>query len=200
MKEIRNLEKLENILIQNGGFITRKDVDANNVPSWFLSDFVRKKELIKVAPGFYATKSYPIDEHFIFQKKYPKFIFSRMTSLYLLGLTDKIPSFIEVTGPIGYNPIHENDNEVIVHRISDKTKYTLGIIDVDTMFGNSVRTYDPERTICDIVKHRKDYDSETFVKAIRLYVQKYNNQTKLFEYSRILGVENELFDVMELIL
>lgn len=200
MKEIRNLEKLESILIQNGGFITRKDVDANNVPSWFLSDFVRKKELIKVAPGFYATKSYPIDEHFIFQKKYPKFIFSRMTSLYLLGLTDKIPSFIEVTGPIGYNPIHEKDNEVIVHRISDKTKYSLGIIDVNTMFGNSVRTYDPERTICDIVKHRKDYDSETFVKAIRLYVQKYNNQTKLFEYSRILGVENELFDVMELIL
>lgn len=200
MKEIRNLEKLENILIQNGGFITRKDVDANNVPSWFLSDFVRKKELIKVAPGFYATKSYPIDEHFIFQKKYPKFIFSRMTSLYLLGLTDKIPSFIEVTGPIGYNPTRRNDNEVIVHRISDKTKYSLGIIDVNTMFGNSVRTYDPERTICDIVKHRKDYDSETFVKAIRLYVQKYNNQTKLFEYSRILGVENELFDVMELIL
>lgn len=200
MKEIRNLEKLENILIQNGGFITRKDVDTNNVPSWFLSDFVKKKELIKVAPGFYATKSYPIDEHFVFQKKYSKFIFSRMTSLYLLGLTDKIPSFIEVTGPIGYNPIRKGDSKLIIHRVSDKTKYTLGIIDVDTMYGNSVRSYDPERTVCDIVKHRKDYDSETFVKAIRLYVQKYNNQTKLFKYSRILGVENELFDVMEVIL
>lgn len=197
MEEIRNSQTLEKIFTTNGGYITREDVDKNNIASWFLSDFVKKKELVKLAPGFYADESYPVDEYFLFQRKYSKFIFSGMSSLYLLGLTDKIPFNVEVTGPIGYNPLRKENDDVVVHRVSDKAKYLFGIINVKTAYGNVVKTYNAERTICEIVKRRKNYDSETFVKAIKLYIQKYNDQAKLFEYARFLGVENKLFDVIE---
>ncbi len=33
------------------------------------------------------------------------------------------------------------------------------------MFGNKVKAYDKERTICDFIKRREKYDGETFVKA-----------------------------------
>ena len=90
MKEMTNFHKLENILKSNKGYITREDVDKNNIPSWFLSDFVRRKGLEKIAPGFYANEAYIVDDYYILQKRYPKYIYTGMSALYLLSLTDKI--------------------------------------------------------------------------------------------------------------
>ena len=72
MKENTNYSKIEQIFKNNGGFITREDIDSANIPSWFLSDFVKKNNLNKIAPGFYADDSYIADEYFILQRRYPK--------------------------------------------------------------------------------------------------------------------------------
>jgi len=199
MKEITNYHKLEKIIESNKGYITREDVDKNNIPSWFLSDFVKRKGLIRIAPGFYANKAYTVDDYYILQKRYPKYIFSGMSALYLLSLTDKIVTDLEVVAPHGYNPSRDKNNKLIIRRISDPIKYSLGVVTIKTMFGNSVQTYDPERTICDLVKYREDYDAETFVKALRFYIKKYNNQIKLMQYAKMLSVEKKVFEVMELI-
>ena len=197
MKEIRNKDRVKNIFQNNGGYIGRNDTDAENIPSWFLYDFVKKNGLKKIAPGLYAASSYPIDEYMILQKRYPKFIFSGLSALYLYGLTDKIPEDIEVCSPYGYNPSRNRDDRILTRRISNQEIYEYGISDVDTMYGNNVKAYDAERTVCDLIKHRYDYDVETFIKAIKLYVKKYNDQRKLFECAKILGVEKKVFEVME---
>lgn len=198
MKETTNFHKLENILKSNKGYITREDVDKNNIPSWFLSDFVRRKGLEKIAPGFYANEAYIVDDYYILQKRYPKYIYAGMSALYLLSLTDKIVTDLEVVAPQGYNPSREKNN-ISIRRISDSKKYSLGVTSVKTMFGYSVQTYDPERTICDLVKYRDEYDAETFVKAVRFYIRKYNDQIKLMRYAKILGVEKKVFEIMELV-
>ena len=61
------------------------------------------------------------------------------------------------------------------------------------------KTYDPERTICDLIKYRDKYDIEVFIKAIKKYVKKYNNQTKLMRYVKALNVEKKVFEIMEVI-
>ena len=122
-----------------------------------------------------------------------------MSALYLLGLTDKIVTSTEVTAPQGYNPTRNKLDEVIIHRISNHEIYSLGIVNLKTIYGNDVNVYDAERTICDIVKNRNKYDSETFIKAIKWYVKRINNQFKLFNYAKILKVEKELFEIMEIL-
>ena len=57
----------------NGGFITRKDVDNASIPSWFLSDFVKKNGLNKIAPGFYVRDNYAIDDYCVLQRRYLKY-------------------------------------------------------------------------------------------------------------------------------
>lgn len=199
MKENTNYSKLEHIFNSNGGFITRRDVDKANIPSWFLSDFVKKKKLIKIAPGFYIDDKYVVDPYYIFQKRYPKYIFSGISALYLLGLTDKIPTDFEVVATQGYHPSRNKIDNLIIRKISDINIYNLGIKETKTMFGNIVKVYDEERTICDVIKYRDKYDSETFIKAIRLYIRKINNQTKLFKYARELGIEKKVYEVMEVV-
>lgn len=198
MKEITNYQKLDFIFQSNNGFITRSDVDDENISSWFLTDYIRKNNLIKVAPGFYASEDYSIDEYFIFQKRYPKYVFSGMSALYIHHLTDKIPQEIEVTRPQGYNPIRNKELNIKIRQISDFELYELGIEEKRTMFGNFVKVYDKERTICDLIKSRDKYDSETFVKALRLFVRSNFNQIKLLKYSKIMKIEAKVFNLMEI--
>ena len=88
---------------------------------------------------------------------------------------------------------------LIIHKLSNKNVYELGIKEVKTMFGNIVKTYDEERTICDVIKYRDKYDGETFIKAIKFYVRTINNQSKLFKYARELGIEKKVYEVMEVV-
>ncbi|MBP5091972.1 MAG: type IV toxin-antitoxin system AbiEi family antitoxin domain-containing protein [Bacilli bacterium] len=199
MIEKCNYQKLEAIFKKNGGFITREDVDKAGVNSWFLSDFVRKKNLQRIAPGLYADESYPPDDHAIIQRRYPKYIFSGLSALYLHRLTDKIPAKLEVTSPQNYNPSRKRIAGLSVRKISDPDIYHLGISLSKTIFGNSVKVYDEERTICDVIKYRDKYDAETFVKAIKLYIRRTNNQVKLFRYARMIGIEKETFELLEVI-
>lgn len=199
MKEKTNYEKLEKIFKKNGGFITRQDVDDAKIPSWFLSDFVKRKNLSKKAPGYYVGEDYTADDYFILQRRYPKYIFSGMSALYLLGLTDKIPTDIEVAAPQSYHPSRNKMDSILIRRISSSAIYELGIKETKTMFGNVVRVYDEERTICDLIKYRDKYDAETFIKAIKLYIRKKNDQTKLFEYAKKIGIEKRVYEVVEVV-
>ena len=199
MKDNTNYSKLEKIFKTNGGYITREDVDNANISSWFLSDFVKRNSLNKVAPGFYANANYIIDNYYILQRRYPKYVFAGLSALYLLGLTDRIPIDIEVSAPQTYHPSRDKIDSLIVRKISSDNIYKLGIKEVKTMFGNIVRTYDEERTICDVIKYRDKYDGETFIKAIKFYVRTINNQSKLFKYARELGIEKKVYEVMEIV-
>ena len=200
MKEKNNYKAIEKIFKRNNGFITRNDIDQENISSWFLSDFVKKNNLIKVAPGFYASNEYVFDEYYILQMRYSKYIFSGMSALFLHHLTDKIPEDIYVTCPQSYHPFKNHLLSLVVTSISNNDLYNLGIIEVDTMFGNKVKVYDKERTICDLIKYRDKYDGETFIKAIRAYVNGKYDQIKLFQYARVMKIEKKVFEIMEIIL
>lgn len=199
MKEMTNYEAIKSIFEKNQGFITRKEIDLEGIPSWFLSDFVKKNGLNKIAPGFYASDEYIADDYFILQKRYPKYIFSGMSALYLHRLTDKIPEDIHVTCPQGYHPSRKQILNLKITNISNEELYGLGVIGVETMFGNEVKAYDRERTICDLIKRRGEYDGETFVKAVKAYAGDHPDQIKLFRYAREMKIENKVFEIMEII-
>lgn len=71
-----------------------------------------------------------------------------------------------------------------------------GIINIETMFGNEIRAYDRERTICDLIKLRDECDGETFVKT---YASDHPSQRKLFRYVQEIEIENKVFEFMEII-
>lgn len=46
--------------------------------------------------------------------------------------------------------------------------------------------YDEERVICDLIKYRDKYDSETFIKAIKYYAKKLKIEEKVYEIMELL--------------
>ena len=196
-----NVSKLNKLLSQNGGFITRTQVDKNNISSWFLTDFVRKNNLEKLAPGFYAKTDWIPDDFFIFQYQYPKFIFSYESALYLLNLTDTLPQSFEVTGPKNYRPFNTKNSAVIVHTDYKKETYELGITQIKTNLGNNVQVYNAEKTICDLIRHSQKIDSENYTKSLHNYAKlKDKNISRLIEYSKIMGIEKKVSEIMMVVL
>lgn len=192
-------KKLKNIIEENKGYITRKDIDKNNIKSWFLTDYSRKNNLKKVDKGFYASPDWFEDTYFIFQYKYPGYIFSFQCALYLNELTDRVPYQIEVSCMKGYNPRSIKGSEIV--HVMKPEYYELGIIEITTAFGNKVKVYDLEKTICEIIHYKSKIDSEIYVKAIRAYIQKKDkNVHKLMQYAQKLGIEKKVYNVIEVLL
>ena len=60
--------------------------------------------------------------------------------------------------------------------------------------------YDIERTLCDIVRDRKNQDPEIFSKGWNLYFKKDNKDIwKLRKYANIFGISKQVEDILEFI-
>ena len=67
------------------------------------------------------------------------------------------------------------------------------------MFGNILRCYDLERTICDIVKYYDKLDRELCNKALIEYFSENHDEKKLFLYAKKLKIYNKLIRKVEVL-
>ncbi len=193
-----NYDRIQSICDENHGMITSAQAAKQGIPSWYLSDMTRKGKLMRVERGIYIRSDGDYDEYYFFQLKNKRCIFSFSSALYLHGMTDRIPFQKEVTVYKGYNSSHISD-DTIIHHVS-KEIYELGIKSIKTSFGNLVNVYDKERTICDLIKHRRNMDVEIFSNAVRMYSDQSDRDfRKLRKYARIIGIADQVNDILEVI-
>ena len=121
-----NKDKMREIIKQNNGIITAKEVSNNKIDSWYLTNLVKKGELERVVRGVYFDPNFDnYDELYFFQLQNKACIYSYQTALYLHRLTDRLPFDNEVTVKQGYNAWRIKDS-VIVHQVK-KEWYELGL-------------------------------------------------------------------------
>lgn len=194
-----NQDKMREIIKQNNGIITAKEVSDNKIDSWYLTNLVKKGELERVVRGVYFDPNFDnYDELYFFQLQNKACIYSYQTALYLHRLTDRLPFVNEVTVKQGYNAWRIKDS-VIVHQVK-KEWYELGKAEIKTDMGNIVCAYDMERTICDLVRDRKNQDPEIFSKAWNLYIKKDSKDIwKLRRYAKDFGIAKKIEEILEVI-
>ena len=189
------------IIRRNGGWIGNKILKESGIPAVYLSRYVDKNGLIRVARGFYAEPYWPIDHYLVFQYAYPRFVYSLNSAVYLHGLADAQPNFLEVTGPMNYRPFPKARDGVFTHTDTVAESYGLGIIEVRTELGNAVRVYDMEKTVCDLIRNKPKVDFELYAKALNGYAKSINrNVGKLMRYANAMKMQKQVRDEMELIL
>lgn len=113
-------------------------------------------------------------------------------------MTDRVPYQKEVTVYKGYNSSHISDGTVF-HFVK-KEIYSMGIAEKPTVFGNAVRVYDKERTICDLIAGRKNVDVEIFSHAMKAYASDPDRDyKKLRVYAGVMKIEKKVDDILEVI-
>ena len=102
---------------------------------------------------------------------------------------------------MNYRPFPKAMDGVFTHTDTVAESYGLGIIEVRTEFGNAVRVYDMEKTVCDLIRNKPKVDFGLYAKALNGYAKSINrNVGKLMRYANAMKMQKQVRDEMELIL
>ncbi len=193
-------QNLDELLTQQGGILRTRDVDARGIPRTYMQQFVQSHGLEQVQRGVYLQQDAVADSLYLLQSTYTQSIVSHETALYFFDLTDREPLQPTITVKTGYNATKLIEHGVKVYRIK-KELYALGMTTAQTPFGRTVRIYDRERTICDILRNRSRIDFQTVHTALKEYVlQADKNLPQLMRYANSLHVANILQKYLEVLL
>ena len=191
---------MNNLIEENNGYIFTEQVEKAGISRAYLGQFVRENSLERVAKGVYISQDTWEDELYVLQLCYPKIIFSGETALYLHVLIDREYSKIHVTVPPKYNQTRLREKGVIVHQEKLDT-YELGVENVKTNFGNTVRAYNKERCICDAIKNREKLEIQMFQTAIKDYFRgKDKDLHQLMCYAEQLKIRDEVMKYVEVMI
>ncbi len=92
--------------------------------------------------------------------------------------------------PKGYNATQLKKEGIKVYIVA-KELYMLGVEEVYTDFRRLVKAYNKERTICDMIRNRKNVDKYVLNDAVKRYFRsREKNIHLLMEYAGLLKVQN----------
>lgn len=192
---------LDEFLKINNGIIESSKAKNVGITNKELQRLNNVGKLQRVAHGLYMTpESFP-DEYFIAQYRCPKGVFSHETALYFHDLSDRTPLKLALTIPNDTSTklIMEKDNYQIY--FCKQEIHDVGVTKIKSPFGNEIRVYDKERTICDCLKKRDSLDKDLVLSAVKEYLsQSVNDYTKLLKYAEMLGIRALVKQYMEVLI
>ena len=194
------MNTLEKYFLENN-LITNKQAEEMGIKRHILASLVQKGELERIKNGVYKKKDAVDDDFAAISLNNEQVVFSFHSALYLLGFSDRTPNVFHISVQQGYNAGHikRKFSNVKVHYVK-KEFFHLGIIQIKTPLGSTVKCYNMERCICDIVSARKSVDKQIFTDAMTGYFDsKDKNIRNLIKYSRVLGVEDEIRKYTEIL-
>lgn len=193
-------EMMDSITEKNDGYLMTSAVQKAGISRTYLSKYVKDREMEQVEPGIYIHPEIWPDPFYILQLKNKEVIFSNETALYLYGLMEHEPARIFVSVKRGYNATHLIKRGIKPYFVK-KENFNEGVTVVKTPFGNDVRVYDIDRTICDMVLHKDEIDIQVFRTALKEYMSgQSKNVHRLMVYAKLLGIEQKIREYTEVML
>ena len=194
---MKNIEILKNYIENNNGIILASDLKKLNVHKQYLKLLCDEGYVERKEKGVYVKKGKNVNDFFLIQQRYKTGIFSHNTALYFYHLTDRTPLKYDMTFK---NNIRVNDEIIEPHYIK-QDKYELGIIELELQDKTTIKLYDLERTIIDILRDRNKIDLQIFNTAMKEYMKrKDKNLIKLSKYAKEFKMEKILKKYMEVLL
>ena len=196
-------DKMNNILKKaedNGVLIITSEMEEMGNSRTYIKSLADSGFLVRESQGIYSIKGESPDEYVIIQKRSSKIIYSYATALFLHGISDRVPRFIDITVPQGYNVsrIKETYNSLRFHYVKEDV-FMKGIESVLTPQGYEIIAYNKERCICDLIKEQRNIDKQIYTQSLQEYFRNHLNQRKLIKMARLIGVEQEVRRYMEVL-
>ena len=191
---------LDLLLQENNGYIKTSDAVRAGVSKTYFGEYVSARGLERAAHGLFRSQDAWDDGMYVVQVRYPDSVFSHETALYLLRLAMREPTQYAVTMKAGTSSSGLTKSGVKVYKIKEELFYK-GIIQAQSPSGNTLRTYNLERTICDLVRSRRNVEAQELQTAIKEYVRlKDKNVPLLMRYAKAFSVEKIICQYLDILL
>jgi predicted transcriptional regulator of viral defense system len=197
---MNKFDSLDLLLQDSKGFIKTSEAVKIGVSRTYFGEYVRKRGLERVAHGLYMSQDAWDDGMYVIQVRYPKAVFSHETALYLLNLAEREPTQYALTLEAGTNSAGLVKNGIKVYKVKSGL-FNEGIVEINSPAGHKVRSYNAERTICDLIRSRRNIEIQDLQTAIKEYVRsKEKNIPFLMRYAKTFSVEKIVRQYLEVLL
>lgn len=194
------LEMLDEIVDENAGYLKVSDAVRAGVSRPYISQYVKSRGLERVASGLYQSKDAWPDGMYVIQARYPQAIFSHESALYLLGLAERAPVRHSLTLKAGASASRLSKQGVKVYKVKPEL-FGLGLSEAESPTGHLLRTYDAERTVCDLVRSRSSVEIQDMQSALKEYIRTRDKDIpKLIGYAEALSVDRAVLQYLEVLL
>ena len=183
-----------------GGMISTKQALDQGISKQTLTNYVRSGKIERVGSGIYMLPDMIEDDMYALSLHSKWIVFSHDTALFLNGLAERTPFVHSITIPSNASVPKSIKQQSSCHYIKPEL-YMLGVTTRKTTFGYEVPCYDPERTICDLIRSRSRYSVELVTDAVRTYVgSEGKDLNRLSEYAEQFHIMKTLKPYLEVLL
>lgn len=185
---------------KNNNIITTEQVVKLGFSRYLLSKYEKEGLLDRERQGVYILPDAVHDDMYTLMLRSNKIVFSHDTALFLNGLSERTPFVHSVTISNNTRVSKVVREECVCYYIKPEL-YELGMTVRKTTFGNEVRCYDTERTICDLLRSRNRVDEETVISAVKNYAASSTKALNVLEeYALKFGVDKTLRRYLEVLI
>ncbi len=191
-------EKLKEIFDQHGGLMRTSELKAAGYYYQKMQKLIEAGKIEQVRRGYYQ---YAGEDSFsdipIITTLFPDGVLCMESALDYYGYMDRTPAawHLAVDNKSTRTRFYI-DYPVIKPHFIQSDRYRVGIEQV-RIDGKTVRIYDRERTVCDLLLHRNKVDGEVFNLAIQRYIRDpEKTEARLMKYAKLLHVEKKVREVL----
>lgn len=191
---------IHQILRSNNGIIEARQASEAGINNKTLQRLHQSGDLERIEHGIYIDPNYIEDVYYITQLRCKQSIYSHETALYFHELTNRTPFQLQLTIPSGYNTRLIQDKEKYKFYYIKRDLFEIGKIKMESPFGNPIRVYDKERTICDVLKKKDKLDADLVSSAIKYYIKEPGNDfSKLLTYAELFKIKDIVRQYLEVL-
>ena len=175
--------------------IDTKEVILSGHSKQILTNYCKAGLLKRVQRDVYVLPNSPVqfDNHFLIMCRSPHIIFSHATAMYLSGIGEDYCRYL-ITLPNNKMMPRSIKLDCTAFYVNPKL-HAVGLTRSETEFGQMVRHYDIERTLCDYVRTERRFflKEEDVFNPIRLcFASVEIDIQKLADYAELFGIKEKL--------
>lgn len=188
-----NIDVIQKEFNKHGGVLKTSELNALGISSRKIKKLLEKNIIKKIKRGYYELSNSINPDEVIIARLFPNAVIFLESALIYYGYTDRIPSAWQIA----------------VDKNSEKSQYKIEYppiepyylepkflkIGVDTIQieGVTIKIFDRDRTICDVLRYENKLEKEVFSNAVQRYVKdQKKNIRKLFEYAELFNIKNKV--------
>ncbi len=196
VKKMNSIEILKNYINEHNGILLTSDLKKLNIHRQYIKILCDENFIERLEKGVYAKKDQFVNDFFLMQQRYKSGIYSHNTALFFYHLTDRAPLKYDMTFK---NNIRVNEPLISPSYVKEEY-YDIGLIEMPIYDGTTIRIYNLERTIIDIIRDRNKIDIQIFSDALKGYMErKDQNFLLLGRYAKLFKVKEILQTFMKVL-
>ena len=189
---------IKETFVKYGGVMRTSQLNQEGFYYQKIKELLAEHQIEQIRRGYYQ---YVGDNSFsdipAIAALFPDGVLCMDSALDYYGYTDRTPSawHIAVVSTSTRTRFYI-DYPIVKPHFIQKDRYFIGITEAE-MDGQSIKIYDRDRAMCDLLLHRNKIDGKVFNTAVQRYVKDPEKSiAKLMQYAKTLHVEKKVQEVL----